>query len=189
MYERLEVMTIPTNKTTRLLLRPFAKKDIGPLYQILQEEDILRYFPNPNPPSRERVERLISNQLKHWEEHELGWWAVQPHSRKQLIGWCGLQFLPETKETEVGFLVSKAFWGKGLATEAAKASLLYGFEKLRLQSIVGITHPENVRSQRVIEKLGMSLTAKTRYFGMDCYRYSIDRPNEIGEPREKLKLG
>jgi len=66
-------MKIPAIKTTRLVLRPFTKKDVDPLYQILQEKDILRYFPNPNPPSRERVEQLISNQLKHWEEHKLGW--------------------------------------------------------------------------------------------------------------------
>ena len=168
-------MRIPTIKTSRLVLRPFTMKDVDPLYQILQEKDILRYFPNPNPPSRERVERLISNQLKHWEQHKLGWWAVEPLFRKQLIGWCGLQFLPETEETEVGFLISRAFWGQGLTTEAARTSLLYGFEKLGLRCLVGIAHPENVASQRVLEKLGMSLTAKTRYFGMDCYRYSIER--------------
>ena len=145
------------------------------LYQILQEKDILRYFPNPNPPSRKRVEQLISNQLKHWEEHKLGWWAVEPLFRKQLIGWCGLQFLPETEETEVGFLISRAFWGQGLTTEAARTSLLYGFEKLGLRCLVGIAHPQNIASQRVLEKLGMSLTVKARYFGMDCYRYSIER--------------
>jgi len=65
-------MEIPEIKTPRLILRPFKKEDVDPLRQILQEEDILRYFPNPSPPSRERVERLISNQLKHWEEHHLG---------------------------------------------------------------------------------------------------------------------
>jgi ribosomal-protein-alanine N-acetyltransferase len=168
-------MEIPTIKTLRLVLRPFTMKDVDPLHQILQEKDILRYFPNPDPPSRERVEQLISNQLKHWEEHKLGWWAVEPLFRKRLIGWCGLQFLPETEETEVGFLVSRAFSGQGLTTEAARTSLLYGFEKLGLRCLVGIAHPENIASQRVLEKLGMSLTAKTRYFGMDCYRYSIER--------------
>lgn len=168
-------MEIPTIKTPRLVLRPFTMKDVDPLCRILQEKNILRYFPNPSPPSRERVEQLISNQLKHWQEHKLGWWAVQPNSTKQLIGWCGLQFLPETEETEVGFLISKAFWGRGFTTETAKASLLHGFEELGLTCIVGITHPENIASQRVLEKLGMSFTAKTRYFGMDCYRYSIER--------------
>ena len=168
-------MEIPTIKTPRLVLRPFSMEDVDPLYQILHEEDILRYFPNPNPPQRERVGQLIFNQLKHWRERKLGWWAVEPRFKKQLIGWCGLQFLPETEETEVGFLISKVFRGQGFTTEAAEVSLLYGFEKLGLRRIVGIAHPENMASQRVLEKLGMSFTAKTRYFGMDCYRYSIER--------------
>jgi len=105
-------MEIPTIKTPRLVLRPFSMEDVDPLYQILHEEDILRYFPNPNPPQRERVGQLIFNQLKHWRERKLGWWAVEPRFKKQLIGWCGLQFLPETEETEVGFLISKVFWGQ-----------------------------------------------------------------------------
>jgi ribosomal-protein-alanine N-acetyltransferase len=92
-----------------------------------------------------------------------------------MIGWCGLQFLPETKEVEVGFLISKAFWGQGLTTEAARSSLLFGFRDLDLECIVGIVHHENVASQRVVQKLGMSFTARTRYFAMDCYRYSIDK--------------
>jgi RimJ/RimL family protein N-acetyltransferase len=176
-------MSIPTIKTDRLVLRPFMEEDNEPLYHILQETDILRYFPNPTAPSRERVQLLISNQLKHWEHHNLGWWAVESDVERKLIGWCGLQFLPETMEHEVGFLLSKSCWGKGLATKGAKASLLYGFGKLGLKTIIGITHPDNHRSQRVIEKLGMTLTARTRYFGMDCYRYSIDRPDFVSNPK------
>ena len=171
-------MIIPTIDTPRLVLRPFTMSDVDALYQILQEQDILRYFPSSKPPPRERVEQLISSQLKHWEEHKLGWWAVEPRFSRKLTGWCGLQYLPETEETEVGFLLSNSFWGQGFATEAAKASLRYGFEDLGLKHIVGITHPQNIASQRVLRKLGMSFTVKTRYFGMDCYRYSIDRSDQ-----------
>jgi ribosomal-protein-alanine N-acetyltransferase len=132
------------------------------------------------------VEQLVSKQLKHWEERKLGWWAVEPRFSRKLMGWCGLQYLPETEETEVGFLLGKSFWGQGFATEAAKASLRYGFEDLGLKRVVGITHPENIASQRVLLKLGMSFTVKTRYFGMDCYRYSIDRSdqNRIDDARQ-----
>jgi ribosomal-protein-alanine N-acetyltransferase len=117
---------------------------------------------------------LISNRLKHWEEHGFGWWAVEPRSNKQLIGWSGLLFLPETEEVEVGYLLDEAFWGKGLATEAARACLKYGFANLDLENIVAIVHPENTASQRVAEKLGMSFADRSHYFGMDVYRYSIE---------------
>ncbi len=179
-------MSIPAITTSRLILRAFTEEDVDPLHRILGTKDILRYFPNPGSPPRDKVERLISAQLKHWEEHGYGWWAVEPRSEKQLIGWSGLQFLPETDEVEVGYLLAQAFWGKGLATEAAQASLQYGFKNFDVESIIAIVHPENVASQRVIEKLGMSFVDQAHYFGMDCYRYSIERScfeSDGGEPQ------
>jgi RimJ/RimL family protein N-acetyltransferase len=165
--------TIPTKWTSRLVLRPFTEDDAEPLYGILCQDDILRYFPNPGPPSPERVQRLVAHQLVHWAERGLGWWAVQPRGTQELIGWCGLQFLPETQETEVGYLLSRPFWGRGLTTEAATTSLRFGFEELGLESIIGLVHPDNIASRRVLEKLGMGFVDRAIYFGMECLRYSL----------------
>jgi ribosomal-protein-alanine N-acetyltransferase len=172
-------MEIPTITTYRLVLRPLAEEDVDPLHRILRDGDILRYFPNTDPPARDRVQKLISDQLRHWEERGYGWWAVELRSRDGLIGWSGLQFLPETEEVEVAYLLGRSFWGRGLATEAAQACLQYGFGQVGLESIVAIVHPENAASRRVIEKLGMSFVDRARYFGMDCYRYAIDRPERV----------
>jgi ribosomal-protein-alanine N-acetyltransferase len=166
-------MDIPAVTTPRLTLRAFTDKDVEPLYHIFGGKDVLRYFPNTKPPSRDQVQRMICGQLKHWEEFGYGWWAIELRSKNEFIGWSGLQFLPETKETEVAYLLGQAFWGKGLGTEAAQAGLQYGFENVGLENIVAIVHPENRASRRVIEKLGMSFVDRSRYFGMDCYRYSI----------------
>lgn len=168
-------MTIPTITTTRLILRPFTEVDVDPLHHILSEKGVLRYFPKSDPPARDRVERLIAHQLEHWKEHGYGWWAVEQRGKSNLIGWNGLQFLPETKEVEVGYLLGRAFWGQGLATEGARVSVRHGFEHLGLETIIGLTHPENVASQRVLEKLGMSFIDRANYFGMACCRYSLDR--------------
>lgn len=169
-------MRIPTIKTSRLILRAFTEEDIDSFQHVLTEKDVLRYFPNSKPPSRSQVEKMVAGQLKHWQEHGYGWWAVEPRKESKFIGWCGLQYLPETDEIEVAYLLSRAYWGQGLATEAAQASLRYGFDVLGLQSIVGIVHREHNASQRVLEKLGMSLVEQAEYFGMDCFRYVIDRP-------------
>ncbi len=142
------ITNIPTLTTARLTLRPFAAADAGPLHRILAQDQVLSYFPRPDPPDMARVERLISGQLRHWEEHGLGWWAVEPAEGGELLGWCGLQHLPETGEVEVGYLLSRSRWGHGLATEAARAALRFGFETLGLRSIVGIVHPENAASQK-----------------------------------------
>jgi ribosomal-protein-alanine N-acetyltransferase len=71
--------------------------------------------------------------------------------------------------------LAPAFWGQGVATEAGQAALRYGFETLGVEQVVGIVHPENMASRRVLEKLGMRLIERRQYFGMDCYRYAVER--------------
>ena len=149
----------------------------------MEERDVLRYFPSPLPPPYERVQRLVQEQLDHWQEHGYGWWALETRPATAtpcshpgaFIGWAGLQYLPETDETEVGYLLGRAYWGHGLATEAARESVRFGFEDLGLPEIVGIVHPDNVASQRVLEKAGLSRVERTVYFNMDCYRYVAKR--------------
>ena len=165
----------PTLRTPRLVLRPFALSDAELLYRILSQERILQYFPGSTSPSLERVGALIQRQLAHWETHGFGWWAVQPKEHPELIGWNGLQYLPETDEVEIGYLLSKRFWGRGLATEGGQAGMRFGFETLGLQTIVGIVHPENSASAHVLGKLGMTCTGPAVYFEMDVLRYEVGR--------------
>jgi hypothetical protein len=113
-------MKVPTITTERLTLRGFQESDAGPLHRLMDDDEVMRYFPNPNPPTREQVERLVGLQIKHWEEHGYGWWAVELPETGELIGWNGLQFLPETDETEIGYLLGKAHWGRGLATDGVR---------------------------------------------------------------------
>jgi len=186
-------MNIPTLTTPRLTLRPFTEADAEPLHRILNEGGILRYFPRPEPPDLARVERLIAGQLRHWEEHGLGWWAVELRSTGELLGWNGLQYLPDTEEVEVGYLLSRRHWGQGLATEGAQAALRFGVETLRLGSIVGIVHPENIASQRVLAKAGLTFINEADYFGMHVRRYvtTADRLGEyhISTDRARLDVG
>jgi len=168
-------MDIPSIATERLVLHPFSEQDVDPLFDILQQPGILRYFPRTGRPPREIAARVVARQLAHWEEHGYGWWAVEYCAEPGLLGWAGLTYLPETGETEVAYLLRQEVWRRGLATEAAKASLRFGFEQFAFPFIIGITHPENIASQRVLEKSGLHFVEKAVYFGMDCFRYVIDR--------------
>jgi RimJ/RimL family protein N-acetyltransferase len=172
------MMITPTIHTERLILRPFTLSDIQPFHRILNEPGILQYFPRTDPPDIERVQKIIQHQLTHREEHRLGWWAVVPKGGTELIGWNGLQFLTETRETEVGYLLSNSYWGVGYATEGARAALKYGFETLNLEQIVGLTHPENTASQNVLKKCGLRYTGKKEYFGMQLLRFSLQNPTQ-----------
>ena len=167
------MLSIPTLTTPRLTLRPFTQNDDKHLHRIMNEPKIMQFFPNTEPPGMERVQKIIENQLNHWDEHKLGWWAVFQNGQTELIGWNGLQYLPETDEVEVGYLLSRQFWGQGLATEGAKASLEFGFKTLGLPQIIGLTHPENTASQNVLKKCGMHYVERKEYFGMQLFCYVL----------------
>ena len=98
------------------------------LHRVYQSEGVLRYFPVTVPPPMEKVQRFIRRQGEHWEKHRYGNWGLLPHGGHEVIGWAGLQYLPELDETEVGFLLDRPWWGKGYATEAAQASIKFGFD-------------------------------------------------------------
>ena len=162
---------IPTITTQRLILRPLDMEDRDALFQISQEENIFRYFPTQGAWSMQKVEIYIQHQSAHWSRYKYGHWAVTMRETGQLMGWDGLEFLPDTNETEVGYLFSKEFWGKGYATEATKSAVQFGLDN-GLNEIIGLTHPDNIASQRVLEKSGLSFTRRQFYFGMEMFRFS-----------------
>ena len=172
-------MDVPTITTSRLTLRSFNLEDAEPLHSILNGKDVLRYFPSTQPPPLERVQNLLDRQLAHWQERGYGWWAIEHCSSSTFMGWCGLQFLPETDETEVAYLLGREHWGRGYATEAAMASLRFGFVDVGLEQIIALVHPENEGSCRVVEKLGIPFAERATYFGMELNRYVLQRPDYL----------
>ncbi len=91
------------------------------------------------------------------------------------MGWDGLEYLPELRETEVAYLLSRTVWGRGFATEAARAAVRFGFESCGLAQIVGLVHPQNTGSVRVLEKCGMTFADRVTLWGMEMRRYRVER--------------
>ena len=175
----------PSLHTGSLVMRPLLAADALALHRIYQSAGVLRYFPNPNPPTLEKVERFIAGQQAHWAKFGYGNWGIvigdvgDPPG--EVIGWAGLQYLPELEETEVGFLLDCPFWGKGYGTQAALASLRFGFEGCQLDHIIALVHAENRASQRVIEKCAMAHVDSLELWGMDLQRYRINKGEFTGE--------
>ena len=165
----------PSLQTNRLTLRPLLPGDAETLHHIYQSEGVLRYFPNPLPPPLEIVQRFVTGQQAHWETHGYGDWGILPEGAQTIIGWVGMQYLPELNETEVGFLLDRPYWGKGYATEAAQASVCFGFKHFSLDHIIALVHSENLASQRVIEKCGMTYIETISLWGIELMRYRIER--------------
>ncbi len=179
-------VTIPTLPTVQTILRPWSLEDAPGLLEIMQEDGIFKYFPPSTSPTLEKAERYISHQLSHWEKYGYGHWAVTTPAEGQVVGWNGLEFLPETEETEVAYLLSRSARGKGIATEAARAAVEFGFHSAGLASIIGLVHPENEPSIRVLEKSGLRFIDNKVYFGMEMRRYRIER-SEFDEHRKALE--
>ena len=165
-------LEIPHLLTRRLLLRGFTHDDAEPLRLILAEPNVLRYFPRTEPWPLATVEKWLEEHWNHWREHGFGWWAVTDRRNEQLLGWCGLCILDETGEVEVKYLLRPSCWGQGLATEAARQSLGYAFGEAGLSLVIGLTHPGNIASQRVLEKIGLTFRNRAVYFNFDCLRFA-----------------
>ena len=116
--------------------------------------------------------------------------AIVARDDGQVVGWCGLEYLPELGETEVGYLLSRRTWGRGYATDAARAAVDYGFEKAALPGIIGLVHPDNIGSIRVLEKCGMTFVDRLTLWQMDMSRYRVERAAyEAGQRRRTVEPG
>src|SRR5262245_20675737 len=122
-------------ETSRLRLRLCTLDDLDDVFRIRSDVDFMRYIGNGEPQSRVQVKELLDDILAHWQKYGFGRWAVISKTQPQLIGLCGLSFLENTPEVELGYLLAKEYWGQGLASEIAAACLQYGFEKLFLDRI------------------------------------------------------
>ncbi|HET6266423.1 MAG TPA: GNAT family N-acetyltransferase [Acidobacteriota bacterium] len=167
------ILTTRSVETQRLLLRPFAATDLECLVRINSDPDVMQFIANGRPWPEERTRLRLNAILNHWTRHGFGLWATIYKEENALIGFCGLQHLEQTPEVEVGYRLDKKYWGKGLATEGAAASIQYGFEMLKLQRIVAVVHPNNRASRRVLEKCGMRFEKMARYYEADLAYYSI----------------
>ena len=88
----------------------------------------------------------------------LGRWAINAKNNDEFIGWCGLKYMSDLDEIDLGYRLKRSAWGKGFATEAAMNTLEHAFKKLQLKLITGRAHIENIASLKVLEKIGMQFS-------------------------------
>ncbi|OGK04802.1 MAG: GNAT family N-acetyltransferase [Candidatus Riflebacteria bacterium GWC2_50_8] len=146
-----------TIETDRLLLRQWRAEDRLPFSEMNADPEVMKYFPTLL--TREQSDLLADRCQAFIEEHGWGLWAVETRTEGLFIGFVGLSIpvadLPFNPCVEIGWRLSRLAWGKGYATEAARAALRLGFETLHLSDIVSFTSVINVKSRAVMERLGM----------------------------------
>ena len=145
-------------RTNRLCLRRWCATDRQPFAALNADPRVMEYFPALLP--REQSDALAARIEGHFERHGFGLWAVEIVDIAPFAGFIGLS-VPHfeahfTPCVEIGWRLAAGYWGCGYATEGARAVLAFGFEQLRLAEIVSFTVTHNLRSRRVMERLGMT---------------------------------
>jgi RimJ/RimL family protein N-acetyltransferase len=148
----------PELKTDRLLLRRWRPSDRGPFAAMNADPRVMEHFPAPLP--REESAAAAERIARHFDGHGFGLWAIEVPNVVPFAGFVGLSVpaftAPFTPCVEVGWRLVHGCWGRGYATEGARAALTFGFETLGLDEIVSFTTSTNTRSIRVMERLGMT---------------------------------
>ena len=161
-------------ETGRLILREFLQDDAHALFQLNSDPEVVRYTGDAPFADQDDAGRFVQN-YQDYEKNGYGRWAMIEKETGDFIGWCGLKFHPDTRETDIGFRLHKHYWNHGFATEAAKACLDYGFDELGLQSIIGRAMSENVASIRILEKIGLHYEQPFDFHGGPGVIYRADK--------------
>ena len=161
-------------QTKRLEHRAFTVNDAEAFFALNSHPDVMRFTGEPRLQSLDEARAAIAN-YPDFDTVGYGRWACVLKENLSVIGFCGLKYLHELDDVDVGFRFLPQYWGQGFATEACSASITFGFEILKLQRIIGLVLPENVASIRVLEKVGMRRDGNITYEGQTALRYEISR--------------
>jgi [ribosomal protein S5]-alanine N-acetyltransferase len=154
--------------TERLLIRPWTLDDAEVAFLVYGDAEVTRFLGNDGRPQesvqtmREALQRTAERNAVY--KGRFGSWALFEKESGEIVGAVLLKPLPGSEKIEVGWHLARKHWGKGYATESAREAIRYGFEELGLEAIYAVVYPENARSLRVCERLGMKYGGVTADF-------------------------
>nr|WP_246514672.1 GNAT family N-acetyltransferase [Neoroseomonas soli] len=160
-------------------MRPFEAADIPAYAAIRADAEVMRHMPGGVARAATAgadAARLVPDFATQWRGIGYGPWAVEDRASGALLGHGGLRLLPDLGgETEVLYMLGRAAWGRGIATEIARAAREVAFGTLGLSRLVGYAAPANLASCRVLEKAGLAFEREVEVFGLRARRYVMER--------------
>ncbi|MEY2560487.1 MAG: [ribosomal protein S5]-alanine N-acetyltransferase [Verrucomicrobiota bacterium] len=162
-------------ETDRLLVREYVEEDAEAFFKLNTDPEVLRFVPDKALLNVDQARQLlIDHPIGDYRKHGFGRGACILKATGEQIGFAGLKYLEELGEVDVAYRLLPAYWGQGLATEAALASVRYGFADLGLNRIIGLVMSENIASVRVLEKTGLRYVATVSLWSQQFSKYIID---------------
>jgi ribosomal-protein-alanine N-acetyltransferase len=168
-------------ETERLILRELLPIDAQGMFELDSDAEVHRFLGNQPVKTIEESGETISFIRQQYIDFNIGRWAVIDKVTSDFMGWAGLKFMTDSRNGhsnfyDVGYRLIKRYWGKGYATEAAIASIKYGFDVLELNAIYGMADVENVASQKALQKSGLIYIENFELDGtLHCW-FKITRP-------------
>ena len=160
-------------ETKRLRLRLLTHDDLQIMFSLGSDPDVIKYADTPCKDLEEAKQRLEQGPLADYQKYGYGRFAVELKETGKVIGFCGIKYLPEIDLPEVGYRYLKEYWGRGIGTEAAKASVEFARQDLKLKKLIALIDPENTASIRVAEKLGMKRGPLIQIYDTDAFQYEM----------------
>jgi RimJ/RimL family protein N-acetyltransferase len=148
-------------ETERLILREIVATDEDGLFKLDSNPNVARYVGNSPVKHIDEIRNVFAHIRKQYIENGIGRWAVIEKATQEFIGWCGIKLIKETTNNhinyyDIGYRFREEYWGNGYATEAAKSAISYGFNQLKLGHIYACADIENIASQNVLKKCGLT---------------------------------
>lgn len=157
-------------------MRPLCINDLDSLAAIWADPEVTHFLPSRGLSiSRNDTEKSLASFLYHWKVRQYGIWAIKKDTSSEMVGYCGLRYLDELDEIEILYGLARPYWGRGIATQAVKASISYGFNVSALDKLIAMVLPGNLASKRVIEKAGLRYEKQIHMFALDVFYYSLSR--------------
>ena len=161
--------------TPRLLLRKKVVED-APFFFEMNSDPIVNKYTGDGPfKDMKAAEDIVKYVIDQYEKNGYGRWLVADKITGEPLGWCGLKYHDDTKDTDIGYRFPQRHWGKGYATESAKACIDYGFNVFKLKRIIGNAMQENTASINVFKKLGMTFVENNLLHDLPSVTYDIKR--------------
>ncbi len=161
-------------KTNRLFIKPPNETDLSNWFDLHADPDVMYYVSGSCQP--DTIKRWMQADISHYQKHGFCLGSVFEKTNNEFVGRAGIVFLnydDAQPELEIGYILSKKHWNKGYGTELVKGLIEWGFNYLNVSKLVAVTHPENKRSQHVLEKSGMRFAKRIQYYDDQCDFYEI----------------
>jgi ribosomal-protein-alanine N-acetyltransferase len=163
-------------ETERLYLREILPTDAESMFEMDSDAEVYKFLGRKPIRNIEQSKKMIESIQEQYKKNGIGRWAIIEKESGNFIGWTGFKFEKENQNGHsdfynLKFRLLRKYWGKGYITEATKAAIEYAFTELKIPEIYSMTLLSNLKSQRVLDKLGLQLVEKFNYQGDDITWY------------------